>query len=101
MSTERTASFPFDAVSSFDEQPLSGHFTIGSTPSWETFKRREAHLAGTDLLDVPIPAEFPHQVSSPSVWTPTELNLADVTFALDATEIEELETALGIFQSRF
>ena len=101
MAAVQTTKLPSSAVPCFDEQLLSGQFAIGPTPVWETFKKREAYLAGTDLSGVPIPAEFPHQVASPSIWTPKELNLADVTFTLGAADIEELETALGVFQSRF
>ena len=82
-----------------DEQ-LSSRFAVRPTPSWETFKKREAYLARTDLSDVPIPAKFPQRIVSPSLWTPKELNLADITFTLSATDVEELESALGDFQGR-
>ena len=82
-----------------DEQLSSPRFAITPTPLWETFKKREAYLAGTDLAGVPIPAKFPKKIVSPSLWNPQELNLADVTFVLDAADVEELESALGDFQS--
>lgn len=84
-----------------DEQLSSARFVIRPTPSWETFKKREAYLAGTDLSDVPIPAKFPQKIVSPSLWNPKELNLADVTFTLNTADVEELESALGDFQSRY
>lgn len=101
MAAVQTTKIPSGVVPCFDEQSSSDQFVIEPTPLWETFKKREAYLAGTDLSDIPIPAEFPHQVASSSSWTPKELNLADVTFTLGAADIEELETALGVFQSRF
>ena len=83
-----------------DEQLSSTRFAITPTPSWETFKEREAYLAGTGLSDIPVPTEFPKKIASSSLWNPQELNLADVTFTLSATDIKELESALVDFQSR-
>ena len=83
-----------------DEQLSSPRFAIRPTPSWETFTKREAYLASTDLSDVPIPAKFPQKIVSLSLWTPEELNLADLTFTLSATDVKELESALDDFQSR-
>lgn len=83
-----------------DEQLSSTRFAITATPSWETFKEREAYLAGTALSGIPVPAEFPKKIASSSLWNPQELNLADVTFTLSATDVEELESALMYFQSR-
>jgi hypothetical protein len=77
----------------------SDRLTIKPKPSWQRFKQREALLAEVDHSDLPIPPEFPHRIVSQSVWTPKELNLADITFSLDSADIEELETALDIFQS--
>lgn len=82
-----------------DEQLSSPRFAITPTPLWETFKKREAYLARTDLSGVPVPAKFPKKIVSPSLWNPQELNLADVTFALNAADVKELENALGDFQS--
>ena len=100
MAAVQDTGFSSSAALCSDEQLSSPRFAIRLTPSWETFTKREAYLAGIDLSDVPIPAQFPQKIVSPSIWNPKKLILADVTFTLSAADIEELESALGDFQSR-
>ena len=101
MAVVQNTGFPSSAAFYSDEQMSFPRFAIRPKPSWETFKQREAYLAGTDLSDVPVPAKFPQKIVSPSLWNPKELDLADVTFTLSAADVEELEGALGHFQSRY
>lgn len=100
MATVQDTVFSSSAAFCSDEQLSSPRFAIRPMPSWETFKKREAYLAATNLSGAPVPAKFPKKIVSPSLWNPKELNLADVTFTLSAADIEELEIALGNFQSR-
>lgn len=100
MAAVQDTGFLSSAALCSDEKLSSARFAITPTPSWEIFKEREAYLAGIDLSGVPVPVEFPKKIVLPSLWNPQELDLADVTLNLSATDVEELESALGDFQSR-
>ncbi|KAF2732073.1 Clavaminate synthase-like protein [Polyplosphaeria fusca] len=63
-------------------------------------KRRQLLLAQLDLANRSIPAQFPRQISSPSTLSSEQLDLTQLTFELDQSDIGEIEFALRTFDAR-
>ena len=80
--------------------PFNGPF-IEPKLSWDLIEKRNEFLAQSNYSKSPIPAKFPERIGSPDVFAPGELDLANVTYELQSTDLEELESALQVFQSKF
>jgi hypothetical protein len=73
---------------------------IGPKLSQNLIKRRQLLLAQLDLTGQSIPPQFPHHVSTPSTLSNEQLELEQLTYELDQSDIGEIEFALKTFEGR-
>ena len=72
---------------------------IRPQPDFEAYQKRQHLLRESGCLaPAHIPKPFPAAAVGPSVWTPGDIKLDDLTLELSTGDILEIETALALFK---